>query len=383
MFVFQAMTVVCTWMFTLLSSYVTVEYDHSTFQLGNRDKERVVIPDCVDCVQVNSTIRVKEFGNYVFPEPDCHRKMLVYECLEDGVCGGLADRQKGIMSAFLLALLTNRTFVLNHRKACSLKTVIFPRIYNWFKCMPYITWYKYRGQKTLTFIDGKGNLPKNFSVLPPGDIWKEHLVVVHLNTRLNQMIKEHTDARKLIPWLFTASDREVVCALMKVLFRPVDHLKNHVDTFVRNHTSGGQKLLVGVHIRTLFLQNDRDLQRFFHFLSRFNDSFNFAVYIATDDPSVRTEAAKRLTNFVSTNATIVHIDNVEKDCDGMHTAVFEQQVLARADILVLSHSGFSRLAAYIRNKSANIFLYQPKTNVVQAHFEPIQLDDLVNMYPTS
>ena len=106
---------------------------------------------------------------YSFPEPDCEGKLLVYEC-ETAWCGGLGDREKGIMSAFLLALLTDRTLVIDHRKTCDIKKFLKPNLYDWSKCLPHIGTAKLKGNYIVNCIYWKGNLPRSFAGLKSGDI---------------------------------------------------------------------------------------------------------------------------------------------------------------------------------------------------------------------
>jgi hypothetical protein len=54
---------------------------------------------------------------------------LVYEC--KFFCGGWADRLKGIMSVYMLSLLTNRPFLIDMRTPCNLNKLIRPNNVDW------------------------------------------------------------------------------------------------------------------------------------------------------------------------------------------------------------------------------------------------------------
>jgi hypothetical protein len=57
-------------------------------------------------------------------QPTNHqRKYVIYQCLTNDMCGGWADRLKGMMAAYVWSLLTNRTFVANVHKHCPLKGI--------------------------------------------------------------------------------------------------------------------------------------------------------------------------------------------------------------------------------------------------------------------
>ena len=64
----------------------------------------------------------------------------------DGGCGGLGDRYKGLMSAFLLALLTNRTFGLLHGRPARLSAYLPPAWVPWERAAEgaRIDWLLYR-----------------------------------------------------------------------------------------------------------------------------------------------------------------------------------------------------------------------------------------------
>ena len=51
---------------------------------------------------------------------------LIWSCPPDKRCGGYGDRMKGIMSGFLIALLTNREFGIYHTDPMELKDVLQP-----------------------------------------------------------------------------------------------------------------------------------------------------------------------------------------------------------------------------------------------------------------
>jgi len=72
---------------------------------------------------------------------DCPEgRFLVYNCRNNDIhpCGGLGDRERGIISYFLLALQTGRTFAIDVDKPCELEQFLLPNLYNWSRCKTYI-----------------------------------------------------------------------------------------------------------------------------------------------------------------------------------------------------------------------------------------------------
>lgn len=61
-------------------------------------------------------------------------RYIMYRCdreLDKNLCGGFGDRLKGILSAYLWSLLTNRTFLLRVTKPCNMVTLLEPNEVEW------------------------------------------------------------------------------------------------------------------------------------------------------------------------------------------------------------------------------------------------------------
>ncbi|CAF4528612.1 unnamed protein product, partial [Rotaria socialis] len=57
------------------------------------------------------------------------RKKLIYKC--EAVCGGLGDRFRGIVTCFILALVSDRQFMIEITNAFDVKNYLLPKMYNW------------------------------------------------------------------------------------------------------------------------------------------------------------------------------------------------------------------------------------------------------------
>lgn len=58
-------------------------------------------------------------------------KYVLYECHSYDLCGGLADRFKGVLDAFAWSLFTNRTLAVNISKPCNFERLLEPNKVNW------------------------------------------------------------------------------------------------------------------------------------------------------------------------------------------------------------------------------------------------------------
>ncbi|GFR81576.1 hypothetical protein ElyMa_000607100 [Elysia marginata] len=71
--------------------------------------------------------QIHKWKSYIPARPD---QALVYTCIKGG-CGGMADRQEGIVAGFLLAALTGRTFYILYEDKCPLSDFYVPNEIDW------------------------------------------------------------------------------------------------------------------------------------------------------------------------------------------------------------------------------------------------------------
>lgn len=142
--------------------------------LGNILIYRIYITDIIsgpfEAMQVNKTFEKKETLLVLKDEPPemtrtsgekawtteqdkifTNNKFILYECKGRESCGGLADRFKGIISAYAWSLFANRTLIVNISKPCYFERLIIPNQLNW--------------NLNLTSLVETGQLARNFTVL--------------------------------------------------------------------------------------------------------------------------------------------------------------------------------------------------------------------------
>jgi hypothetical protein len=309
-------------------------------------------------------------------EQDCpYKQFLIYKCSKQ-LCGGLGDRERGIVSSFLLALLTNRTFVIYMTKPCELENFIDPFFYNWTKCKKFIETvqpenisehYHICGQRLDSFYTNLPNM--NFK-----EVWTHQIVIMHMNVynHLMNNIKLHKDIQRQMNWIINMTNPEIVHLVLHTLFKPKKRLNERLFELVKNNLNG--RHLVCSHIRigkNPSIPGDLNLsegkpntQTIYSFLKRFKNPQKYALYIASDSNEVRHDIMSNFKNAFNVNRTIVHVDrlkNVYKTtnvCEGLFTALLEQQMLSLCDTLLITRSNFGTIAAYMRGSSENLFLYQ-------------------------
>ena len=299
--------------------------------------------------------QLPQIKQYKLPRPDCSGKVLIYECTDaTRVCGGLGDRERGMVSTFLLALLTNRTFVVNHTRGCSISTFFKPNIYDWSKCI--LDDSSTEEPLYVEDIDGIFNLP-DFETLEKGDIWKERAVIVATNAILNTRIKSHPSVNDTIPWVFHGNREYTTNLLFNVLFKLRPNLDAAIERFINDVTENRKKLLIGLHIRRAFVL-EQDIPNILKTMDKYSNASKYTIYLATEIRELRDYANQQLQNSISLkviDGIILNVNRLRATCASFYYAIFEQQILSRTDILYKTESEFSRLAYMIRGKRAKVY----------------------------
>jgi hypothetical protein len=93
------------------------------------------------CTKRASTFGMTEFLKRM-PAHGGH-KVFIYSCTNGQICGGLADRMIGMVSVFMLAVLTNRSFAIEVDQPSPLQDFLSPNEYDWtteYPDSPVLNW---------------------------------------------------------------------------------------------------------------------------------------------------------------------------------------------------------------------------------------------------
>ena len=302
-----------------------------------------------------------------------NQKFLVYRCDSSSWCGGWGDRQKGIVSTFLLSLLTERLFIIDIDNPCKLENILVPNIYNWSTCLAFVKSAPSQNVIHANYIDNKAKLEeiRNFDF---NRKWPSHIVVSRFNNYAISEIRQHKLAKTRLKWLLNITNEEAMHLVLNTLFKPTHGMLKDAISFYDNQVKG--RLLVCGHIRVgknPSIPSDINLRfgvpnitMLLDFLKLFDVDGTNAIYIASDSENVKKIARTRIRSYINMNRTIVHVDRLEKSkkikseaCDGWKTVVLEQFILSQCDILVLTRSGLGTIAAYMRGDYKNLFMFHP------------------------
>lgn len=313
------------------------------------------------------------------------KRFLVFECDLSTGCGGWGDRQRGIVTAFLLALLTNRVFVIKMDVPCSLDKILDPNAYDWNVCNSFLSNRRNRHYKQILCID---NQLQVYNALYNADIdseWHEQVIGIHININLIELVRKHRYTKLRMKWLQNTSNEDTFRLVLNTLFKPTENMMRDLYRISQDKILG--KRLVCGHIRmgknpsvpkdfTLKFGSPND-SAILSFLKLYDNRKN-VIYIATDSDGIKRKAVESLNNVLLTQFNIVHVD-IRSDndpslaCGGFYMAVLEQYLLSSCDTLLLTRSSFGCNAAYLRGRSDNLFLYITQNNtVIRSNLSDVQ-----------
>ena len=319
-----------------------------------------------------------------FDQPRSHKTM-VYSCRQR--CKGWGDRIRGVMSVYILALLTRRRFMIDMNIPCPLSHFLQPNIVNWTFSEPKSTSDRKRTRLVIstTLFDEAEN--KRFDTLITSknfisewesydDVWMT--TNTHLTRRaLRNPLANSSWLIGRLPPIMTV-DRNIFPLLFELLFKPTKTLIQSVEKVL--HLPYEQ--LVCVHIRMgqnpsnprdsvfPFRQNiTRTMIKFLDTKLGSVSAKSTRIFVASDSNAAINEVEKKFPGSVVTvPGPIMHIDREysakfrssvkSSACEGFLKVLTEFLLLGECDVSILSRSGFSAWASRRRVKpDETVYLY--------------------------
>ena len=313
-------------------------------------------------------------------------RFMIYQCIK--FCGGWADRLKGIITAYIIATLTNRTFGIQIvDNECSLTNHLKPNEVNWD--IPHSV--------DLTTGSGKyykldhARFYENLAWVDLDEIFPSRVVFFKSNLDRYDKIKPNKLYRKQLEWMQPLSRAEIFARIYRKLFKFSPEVRTILDRTLKLARPAEDGRLICGHVRFAGnAGNFPDTQRrhttahgktLLNFLQTFDPASS--KYNASRDADVfGTSAAATASNvrffvtsdstrfldqaedvfgdrFVRTEGTVVHMDRpnqIEKaGCDSFTKVLVDQHLLSTCDVLVVSKSNLSGQAAYLRGTDRGLY----------------------------
>jgi len=299
------------------------------------------------------------------------QRYLIYLCDVMWSCGGWADRQKGIVSVYLLSLVTGRKFGVMMTKPCNVTQFYTPRDVNWIIPKSEV---KDKSFAALQDMDNRQRLFRRLKTMDFNKEYPQDVVYIRTNTAayLHGIRYSIVYSRLLPGWVRWNTLPVVFAKAWTSLMRPSQSIQHRLDDYLnsvgfpnRTHAFVCSHVRIGKseNIRNDFsvMTNVSDLPELWGFLDRYVKNGSL-VFLATDNYRVRDMTRHRFGGNVSdTGGTIIHVERQARakfSCPGFGVAILDQLVLTHCDVLITSASGFSQVASYLRGSSKNLFTFQ-------------------------
>ncbi|XP_029641189.1 uncharacterized protein LOC115229913 isoform X1 [Octopus sinensis] len=295
-------------------------------------------------------------------------KYVIFRCVGRSLCGGWGDRQHGIISVYLMALTMGRRFGIIISRPCDISKYLQPNKVNWK-----IDSKELHGLKSryLNLVDGN----KYISSLQSADLetlYPEDVLYVSTNRIFFYVLKKNARYKEQLLWASQKSYGNIFAKVMNLLFRFSDLLQAKFDKFFEVNIPKTNMHLVCAQIRigknpSVPGDNRRnsmsDVQNVWNFLSKYNNTSKYKIFVTTDSKEVQDIASKKFSSqFMYTSGEIIHVDRLRKGvkdtCDALRKILMDQYILTKCDTLLVSRSGFGENALLMREKENNIFHFK-------------------------
>ena len=305
---------------------------------------------------------------------DCKdMNFLVYDCLQNDRCKGWGDRQRGIVSVYLLAQLTNRRFVLIHERPCSLLKFLAPSSYNWTYCLDYVLSRPESHTQRFTQFNKRIEFQNRISESDFKLVFYKQVVFIKTNQFWIDAVLAHKRSADNVAWAIGKTKAEIFKQVLSTLFKPHDVLNDEINKYLENVNE--RQTLVCSHIRVgenPSMPRDKkrrypNVELIFQFLEKFDNQSEYVLYVASDSEQTRERAKRTFNNSFTVDLPIVHVDRYvskRNACQGLFTALLEQYLLSKCDIVLLTHGGFGKIATYMSKKQQRVFYVDLENNTI-------------------
>ena len=181
-------------------------------------------------------------------EDNSDGKFLIYKCdRDDRLCGGWADRQKGMVSAFLLALVTNRRFGITMTAPCDVRKFYIPNEYNWIIQDKDI---EGKTRRTVRSIDSATSFHEDLFSVDFNGRYPEDVIFLTTNNEHSKAITANPLYQKSLPVWARQPLSEFFRDAWRILMKPSPLLQHRLDSFLHSlHFVTRTRPLVGLHVR--------------------------------------------------------------------------------------------------------------------------------------
>lgn len=310
-------------------------------------------------------------------------KTIIYSC--QSFCGGWGDRLRGILSVYILSLLTNRHFMIDMSYPCDISKVVQPNLVNWTYIKPTTinrtrlnintmrSWQRSLANGISDTVKTK-NFPEVWSsyddiyITTNSDYMSLALRNPYMLNKTRDLLGKISVSQTIMQTLFAL--------LFELLFKPSISVHQRVDSIL---SASYNRHLICLHIRIgknptnpldyAFTSRRNITETMLDFTDKYlvNKSSS-VVFITSDSGQAVSDILRHYPNSSMTIVgPILHIDRFDRRsstvCDGFIKVLSDFYLLGECQSSFLTHSGFSAWANRRREKPFNeLFVYNEKLN---------------------
>ena len=304
-------------------------------------------------------------------------QLVIWRCPQ--ACGGLGDRQRGILTSFTLALVLGRAFFIDSETPVPFRHFFRP-------ANPELHWIYDN-----TFIEGRTVIEELFSneAPPIGDYASANLsyydrydVVIQENNYWQPFSILRNAAIRHVTPLSLHEDHILAGCILNYLLVPNLNIQTHIQRILQEVQARTQSL-IAVQMRTGDSRSKNltmldDLYRIFHSCVeriRHQTEGNYSVFVTSDSEYVMGKFAADEPGLISFAGKISHPDGqfgIPDDPDAaFRKLILDHIMLSHAQQLLVSRSGFAELAAVRGFKSYYTPLHCHADSIVPHYVFPL------------
>jgi len=315
-------------------------------------------------------------------------KLIVYEC-SSGICGGWADRLRGIMATYVFAILTDRKFKISITKPCNLEQMFDENKIKWKLDEPLESLLKNNLKPIgLQFYNGRGHLTFRdyFYTNDFHEALKNDLIIFRTNMNTMSVFKNDKVYREKIKRLgFKIEQFNLVYLFNKFyndIFKLNAHMQKKYDYYVEKLDKKDDMKLICAQIRvgdTVFKNPAKTTPEIYKkywshikekFISKFSLS-SYKIFVTSDhkgaeEDAVREFGSDRIFRIEGAQTHIGHhVHENASDCSLFEKPILDLHFLQNCDMAVVSmFSGFGifgvlnrknlwKICIFFRNQYSN------------------------------
>ncbi|XP_069107074.1 uncharacterized protein [Argopecten irradians] len=296
-------------------------------------------------------------------------RYMVYDCTQarGSTCYGWSDRIAGIVTTFIISILSRRQFLISFDTPCLLEDFLAPGDYDW-RYNSSVAKNRSSSFHDLNNVRHKKIYKHMLGISDFNNYFKDDVIFLLMNWDYINTFRLRIDISREISWITKYHQADIYKHVYNFLFKlsPFSVRALHE----RYLTKRKRSKIACAHIR---IGRNPNMPSDVTYkvapplitLWKYFDTLNkeeYDLFVATDTDSVKTEAKTRYPdNLIEILGNITHIDQTSSGDprEGFLTQLLDFYILIGCDVLIISNqSGFSLLAAYLRDRDDDLFCWR-------------------------